>query len=326
MMYLGIDVAKAKLDCMLFNPDSGKHYSKVVSNDTKGFAALLMWLRSRHVEPGQVHVVMEATGVYHESAALCFSDAGLRVSVINPAQMRHYAQGLAVYTKTDKVDSLVIARYGAMVQPPAWQAPAPNVRQLKALVARLQALQADEQRELNRREKTRVACEGELVEQSLQRHLTYIGQEIQRVQQAIGEHIDKDPDLKTDYKLLVSIPAVGDKTAIHMLSIMHCHHFDSAEQLAAFLGLYPVQQESGSSVHKRSRMAKNGNGKVRAVLYMASLSATRCNAQTQALYTRLCAKAKPKMVALGAVMRKLVHQCFGVIKHQTPYRADWNAA
>lgn len=267
--------------------------------------------------------MMEATGVYHEQAALWLSDAGMRVSVVNPAQVRDFAKGLAVRTKTDGTDSVVLARYGALIQPAAWQAPPLEIRELKALIARLEALETDARRELNRREKALVAKAPTLVQESLDNHIASLSKEIARLQQAIDDPIDRHPGLKADRERLLSIPAVGDKTANRMLAVLHSRKFTGAEQVAAFLGLVPVEHQSGSSIQKRSRLAKNGDAKTRAVLYMAAIVATQYNPHVKALYTRLCARGKAKMAVLGAAMRKLVHLCFGVIKHQASYQPNW---
>lgn len=323
MVYLGIDVSKAKLDCTLLEPVSDKRKTKVVSNDKAGFEGLLAWLTKQGVAVGEAHGIMEATGVYHEQAALWLSDAGMRVSVVNPAQVRDFARGLAVRTKTDGTDSVTLARYGALTQPEAWQAPPLEIRELKALIARLEALETDARRELNRREKALVSQAPALVQESLDNHLASLSQEITRLQRAIDDHIDRHPGLKADRERLLSIPAVGGKTANRMLAVLHSRRFTSAEQVAAFLGLVPVEHQSGSSIQKRPRLAKNGDAKTRAVLYMAAIVATQYNPHVKALYNRLCAKGKAKMAALGAAMRKLVHLCFGVIKHQTTYQPNW---
>lgn len=279
MMYLGIDISKARLDCTLLDPVTDKRKTKAVSNDPKGFETLSAWLDKQGVAPGDVHGVMEATGVYHEQAALWLTDAGMRVSVVNPAQVRDFARGLAMRTKTDGTDSVALARYGALIQPQPWEAPPPEIRELKALITRLEA-----------------------------------------------DHINRHPGLKADRERLLSIPAVGDKTANRMLAVLHSRKFRSADQVAAFLGLVPVEHQSGSSVQKRPRLAKNGDARTRAVLYMAAIVAAQYNPHVKALYTRLCAKGKTKMAALGAAMRKLVHLCFGVVKHQTVYQPNWQTS
>lgn len=120
MFYLGMDVAKAKLDCcLLLDEASGKRKAKVVKNTKSGIIDLLAWIAGQNVSPEEWHVVMEATGVYHEQAALALADAGVMVSIVNPAQIKDFGRGLAVRTKTDGVDSFVLARYGALLKPAA---------------------------------------------------------------------------------------------------------------------------------------------------------------------------------------------------------------
>lgn len=124
-------------------------------------------------------------------------------------------------------------------------------------------------------------------------------------------------------ELLASIPAVGPQTGIHLLAIVHSYCFNSAEQLAAYLGLVPIERQSGSSIRGRARLSKAGPPKIRAVLYMAAIVATKYNPHVKVLYDRLVAKGKAKMAAIGAAMRKLVHLCFGVLKNRIPYQADY---
>ena len=133
MFYLGMDVAKAKLDCrLLLDEISGKQKSKVVNNAKSGIVDLLAWTAKYNISPEELHIIMEATGVYHEQAALALTDAGVKVSIINPAQVKDFGRGLAVRTKTDGVDSFVLARYGALLKPAAWIPPAPEARMLQA--------------------------------------------------------------------------------------------------------------------------------------------------------------------------------------------------
>ncbi len=320
MIYLGIDVAKAKLDCALLDPATDKRRNKSVDNDAAGFKALAEWLAKYSVALHDVHAILEATGVYHEAVALWLADAGVTVSIANPAQVKDFARGLAVRTKTDGVDSIVLARYGALLRPQPWTPPPLAVRELKAYLARLEALETDLRRELNRQEKAAVSGVPDAVKQSLDDHLTILRKAITTLQAAIDDHIDRHPDLKADRERLQSIPAVGAKTANRMLAVLKSRSFKSAEQAAAFLGLVPVEHQSGSSVLKRPRLSRNGDAKTRAVLYMAAMVAVRFNPDIKALYERLCAKGKAKMAAIGAAMRKLVHICFGVLKHQQNYR------
>lgn len=318
MFYLGVDVAKAKLDCMLLDSDSGKLKSKsAIPNTAAGFKQLLEWLKKQHAEGA--HVIMEPTGTYHEPAALALTDAGLKVSLVNPAQLRKFAQGVGVKTKTDKADSAVLARYGATQQPRAWQPPSPSVRALKALLTRRDAVADDLQRELNRQGSAEFADAPAAVRDSMAQSIEFLEAEVKRLQKMIDDHIDNDPDLRSKQDLLETIPGVGPRVSAHMTALLAGRSFDSAEQLAAYLGLVPVQWESGSSVHGRPHMSKAGPAYLRKLLYMPAVVARRYNPHIKALTERLHAKGKSKMAAIGAAMRKLAHLCFGVVRSGTPY-------
>lgn len=326
MVYLGIDVSKAKLHTCLRREADGKQKTKVVENGRDGVTALIEWLARQGVAPTQVHAVLEATGVYHELTAEALHAHGFTVSIVNPAQAKSFARGLAVRTKTDAVDAETLARLGALVQPASWTPPPPEVRTLQALLARQHAVAEDLRRERNRLEKAQATTTPALVLTSLNESLTFLETALTRLQQQIDDHLNGHPHLKADVALLISIPAVGPKVAQQLLALLHARSFRSAEQLAAYLGLVPVERQSGTSVHARARLAKAGPTRARATLYMAAVVAIRYNPHVKALYERLLARGKAKMAALGAAMRKLVHLCFGVFKNRRPYQADYAAA
>ena len=207
MFYLGMDVAKAKLDCcLLLDEVSGKRKTKVVSNAKSGIVDLLAWTAKQNVSPEELHVVMDATGVYHEQAALALADAGVMVSIVNPAQVKDFGRGLAVRTKTDGVDSFVLARYGALLKPATWIPPAPEARMLQALLARRDAIALDLQRERNRQEKADATDTPELIRKSLEDSIEFLVKQLAQLQQDIDDHINRHPSLKKDMNLLQSIP------------------------------------------------------------------------------------------------------------------------
>lgn len=317
MFYLGVDVAKKKLDCLLLESSSGKVKSKVVDNTAAGFAALLEWLGKQKAT--ELHVVMEPTGMYHEAAALALADAGLTVSLVNPAQLRAFAQGLGVKTKTDKQDSTVLAKFGATQKPAPWQPPSMSARRLKALLARRDAVADDLQRERNRQEAADFSLTPDAVKESIAQSIAFLEAELKRFEKMIASHINDDPDLRNNKDLLETIPGVGPRVATHMTTLFAGRTFDSAEQLAAYLGLVPVEWQSGTSVRGRPRMSKAGPAHLRKVLYMPAVVARRCNPHIKALNERLMAKGKSKMAAIGAAMRKLAHLCFGVVHSGKPY-------
>jgi transposase len=326
MHYLGIDVAKAKLDCsLLVDQEQDKYKFKTVENSPAGFAKLLDWITARGISVAELHIVMEATGIYHEQAAIALHDAGIKVSVANPAHVKGFAYGLGVRTKTDGVDSRVLARYGLLAKPPCWQPPSLESRILKGLLARREAIKQDLRREQNRLEKAESGKESTLIQQSITDSITFLMAQLKKIQSQI-DHIDQDPTLKNDRELLESIPAIGVQSSTQLLAVMHGHTFNSAEQLAAYLGVVPIERQSGSSLNGRAKLSKSGPSHLRATLYMAAVVAIQHNPHVKAVYERLLAKGKTKMSALGAAMRKLVHLCFGVLKTQQKYQPDYKNA
>jgi len=325
MHFIGVDVSKKTLDCaFLLDPKGVKTKSRDVPNTQKGFKQLLGWAcRIGCCEVGELSFILEPSGIYHEQAAHWLYQAEAQVCLVNPAQLRNFAKGLAVRSKNDALDRMVLARYGHMVRPRTWQPPPQEVLELQSLIARLDAIEADHQREENRLEKATVAPEPKPVCDSLKRSLEFLKQQRRELKRLIDDHIDRHPQLKHDQELLESIPGVGSPTAQRMVAVLRARTFTSARELAAWAGLVPVEYDSGTSVHRRPRLSKMGSGQLRAKLYWPAITAAQFNPDIRALYERLLARGKCKMSAIGAAMRKLLHICFGVLKHQRPYQAQW---
>ena len=321
MAVIGIDISKQKFDCLwLRDVRSLKVKTKVFANRPTGFAELIDWCCAQTGETvEQLQVFLEATGVYHEPLALYLHDRGVQVFVLNPARVREYARSLGIQGKTDKQDSLVLARYGATQPVRPWTPERREVRELKALIARHEALQNDLQREHNRREKAAVS--GSLgVLASIDNVVKALQQEAERVRQDIDDHIDRHDDLKRDRALLQSIDGIGEVLSRHLLSLLHSRDFSSARQCTAFVGLAPRPWQSGKTVAAPTRLSKAGPPCLRAKLYMGAIVAKGCNPDVKALYERLLARGKARMSALGAAMRKLLQIAYGVLKTQRPYQ------
>jgi len=324
MHTIGIDVSKAKLDCLWFKTfNNNKVRTKVLPNTGKGHAALMAWaIKQTGASVECIRFVMEATGIYHEALAYALHETGARVYIVNPARIREYAKSLGSHTKTDKKDSAVIARFGITQPLREWQPEPEAIRTLKALISRLEAVAKDSQREQNRLEKAEIAQTTAAVLTSIHTVLAQLEQEKKHLEDLINQHIDRHPTLKQDRRLLESIPGIGPVLSRMMMAVIRSRDFASAPQCAAFIGLNPVQHESGSSVRGRSHLSKTGHANIRAKLYMAAVVCIQYNPDIKRQYERLLKNGKTKMSALGAAMRKLVHICFGVLKHQQPYRAQ----
>ena len=304
---LGIDVAKLKLDCALRMAD-GKLKHKVVENNSKGFAALSDWL-AKHAD-GEVHVCMEATGIYWEAVAEHLTNTGFRVSVVNPKQIKSFGESRLVRTKTDKVDSKLIAEFCHERNPEPWQAPTAAEQTLRSLVLRLEALQSMRTQETNRLEVSR-----DVVKENIESHIEWLNTQIKTLQKQISDHIDNDPGMKGKHELLESIPGVGERTIATLLAYsIHPGRFENARQAAAFAGLDPRQHQSGSSVLGKPRMSKVGHSFLRKALYMPAIVTLHKTAWGKQFRDRLAASGKAPKLIIGAMMRKLVHVAFGVLK------------
>lgn len=309
---LGIDIAKAKFDVALVRPD-GKVRRKSCANTPAGFADLTAWLTRQAAT--HVHAALEATGTYGDALAEYLHDAGHVVSVLNPAITHAFAASQLKRAKTDRIDAALIAQYTATQHPPAWT-PAPReIRELQALVRRLDALHGMRTQEANR------LAAGPLVDAvhtSITTVLATLDAELAAVQQQIQDHFRQHPGLRAQRELLTSIPGIGDATAAVLIAELFDKPYHSARQAAAFAGVVPRVAESGT-LRARGRLVKLGPGRLRKALYFPALTALRCNPTLQSLRARMRAAGKPPMVIVGAAMRKLIHLAYGVLKSGRAY-------
>jgi transposase len=309
---LGIDIAKAKVVVTLLRPD-GTRRRKTCPNTPAGFEELAAWLARQHVT--RVHACLEATGTYGDALATWLHDAGHPVSIVNPAIIHAYARTQLTRSKTDQIDADLIADFTATQQPPTWTPPAPEIRQLQALVRRLDALQGMRTQEANRLAAGVVIDE---VRASIETVLAHLDDQIAHVRELIRQHLDHHPGLRAHRDLLISIPGIGEATAAVLIAELFDKPYASARQAAAFAGLVPRLIESGT-LRGRSRLSKIGPGRLRKALYFPAVAALRCNPTIQAMRTRLRAAGKTPMVIVGAAMRKLIHLAYGVLKSRRAY-------
>ena len=206
-MILGIDVAKEKVDVALFK---GKQFiaSGQFDNTPAGFKKLSKWLKNKGA--GQVRACMEATGRYGDRLATYLYQQGHRVSMVNPARIKKYAESQLQRNKNDELDARTIADFCRTQEPALWVPPAPEKRLLQEMVRRLNALIKEQSRESNRLQS---GLESEVVKASIVESLEFIGHQIVQLEAQIQDHIDQHPDLKRDQELLTSIKGIGNKTA-----------------------------------------------------------------------------------------------------------------
>ena len=329
MHYIGCDVSKQKLDfCLLAQNEKdrsalrSKSKTKTVANTVVGIETFLNWLTKHDVPDAScIHIAMEGTGVYHEAAAHELAKRGAIVSVCNPAQTKNFGKGLGIQNKNDSIDSYVLACFCEKVRPRQWQPASPEAYTLRLFISRLDAITGDLVRERNRAEKAAATHTPAEVLSSINDGIAFLKLQLATIQKSIDKHIARHENLTQDMSLLTSIPAIGNRVGASMLALLHRYSFDSADQVAAYIGVVPVMRQSGTSLMARAKMSRQGPKQLRSLLYMAAVCAIRKNGNPLArpFYERLLKKGKPKKVALGAVMKKLVHICYGVFQSKTPF-------
>lgn len=316
---LGIDVSKDKLDLILMA--NGKRYHRVISNNLKGFQVLHKWLKSYHAE--DLYACLEATGQYGEPVAEWLYSQGYQVSVVNPARIKRYGESKLHRNKTDKADADLIAEFCLKEKPGLWKPLDPDIKRLRALIRRLQALKDNLQQEKNRK------SSGELdtwVTKDLEIHINFLQERIKATKKEIKDLIDQNPGLKAQRELLTSIVGIGDLTANTLLAeVGDFSAFENAPQLAAYAGLNPKAHRSGSSVYKKTRISKQGRAELRCCLYMSAVVALSHNPVIQSLSERMTKTNHQKMEIIVAAMRKLLHLAYGVLKNQLPFDPDYGA-
>ncbi|MQX53042.1 IS110 family RNA-guided transposase [Alcanivorax sediminis] len=316
---VGVDVSKKKLDICVAT--GNKFKSKVFANSPGGHEALNTWLQQRDI-PVDTPVVLEATGPYSEAVAIFLADLGWSISVVNPSRISGYAQSELSRNKTDKADARLIACFAQRARLESWSPPSLAVRELRALVDRLQALIDMRQQELNRLEDLSQTSTSS-VEKMVKEHVDWLNDQIKKIQSDIDDHIDGSPELKNDADLMQSIPGIGRRASSQMLAyIGDVRRFKNAKALAAFIGVTPRQRQSGSSINKRSAMSRTGHVAARKSLYMPGLVAKHHNPVVVAMAVRLQTRGLSPKAIVGASMRKLVHLIYGVIKSGIPFNAE----
>jgi transposase len=335
--WLGADVSKSTFDAALYRPvPPGQHWEprdipvKQFHRNKEGVAKCLAWLATQWPATAsaedaapEVRVVMEATGKYSRELAEWFTKAAPATSpaIINPRLAKSFAESLGVFTRTDKTDARSLARYGADRQPVALAPAAPEIAELRDMTRYRQTLVEQRTAETNR------AAEGSVSREvcKMQKcRLEQIERNIARLDKALKAHVDKTERLVHDVARLETIPGVGQLTAQIVLGeVGDLRRFKRARQMTSFIGLTPTSHDSGTSVHKKSHVSKSGSAHVRRILYLAALAATRGDNELAAVYKRLTTAGKHPMVALVAVMRKLLLLMRAVLVHEQDYQPNY---
>jgi transposase len=289
---VGVDISKDTLDVHVFPAG----LTRRLANTAKGFTGLIAWLKDFSV----TRIVFEPTGTYHRAFERRLAEAGLPLVKINPRQARRFAEAIGTHAKTDRVDAAMLARLGAMLKPPIRPAVNPALDEMKELHIARQALIKDRVAAQNRAH-TRWSA---LLKRQAADRLRQIERQIAAIDAALRAHLKGDPVLKARFDILLSIPGLGETTAlaiiIDMPELGHIEH----KCVSSLAGLAPMARDSGQRTGKR--FIRGGRAQVRQALYMPALVAARFNADLKAKYRALIAAGKPAKVALTAIMRKLL--------------------
>jgi transposase len=310
---LGVDVSKATFHAALLVGESC--LQEKFANDTDGFTELKKWMSSNTQE--DVWVCIEATGRYSHGLAMDLHTAGLKVSVVNPRYVKHFGESLGSRSKTDPRDARLVAEFCRRMEPRTWKPPTAEVLEFRERVRRREALVA-----FRASEKTRLQTPGlcDVVKDSIDEVIEKMTEAIETMDELIAGYAAEHETLSRPLELVQSIPGIGAVTAsVLVAELGDCSDFADARQVAAYVGVTPVERRSGTSLHAPARMSKSGNRQVRTSLYMATLAAKRSNPIVQQFAQRLARKGKKPKAILGACMRKLIHLVFGVLKHQRPF-------
>lgn len=301
-IFVGIDVSKEQLDVAM--RPSGE--SESVSNDKDGIEALVKRLR----EVGPSLIVLEATGGLERGVTRGLASAELPVVVVNPRQVRDFAKATGQLAKTDRIDALVLARFGEAVRPALRPLPDEVSQELRALIARRRQIT-----EMIVAERNRLSRASKSVKKRIDAHIRWLEAELDRADKDLDQSIGQSPIWREKEDLLRSVPGIGPVISRSLIAELPELGELNRKQIAALVGVAPLNRDSGTL--RGRRRIWGGRATVRAVLYMAALVASRRNAVIGGFYKRLRNAGKAPKVALVACMRKLLTVLNSMIKHRT---------
>jgi transposase len=301
---VGIDVSKATLDVDCLSVSSPCSFP----NDGAGIAALVAWLAGSGVQ----RIVVEATGGYEVAVASALAAAGLPVVVVNPKRVRDFAKAQGILAKSDRLDARVLALFGQQIAPPVRALPDAAQRDLVELLDRRQQLIA-----MRAQEQARLATVLPVARGDVEKHIVWLTERIRQHDKLLLKRLQKHAIWDAKVKLLDTVPGIGPVNLCMLVGRLPELGTLNRQQIAALAGLAPFCDDSGN--RRGQRYIRGGRTDVRCALYMATLTAKRCNPAIKQMFDRLIAKGKPFKVAMTACMRKLLTTLNSILKSKKPW-------
>jgi len=308
-IFVGIDVSKAVLDIAI--TPTGEAWS--VPNSTEGVLQLIAKLR----EISPTLVVLEATGGLERRAVAALAGAALPVVAVNPRQVRDFAKATGRLAKTDAIDAAVLALFADRIRPQVRPLPDEETQELEALVVRRRQVV-----DMITAEKSRLSAAppSKRVRTAIGKTIKWLQKQLEEIDNDLDSSIRNSSVWREKDALIQSVPGVGKVLSRTLLSLVPELGTLGKKQLAALVGVAPLNRDSGQ--HRGRRTVWGGRASVRAVLYMNALVAARCNPTIRAFHARLIAAGKLPKVALVACMRKLLTILNAMIRNRTPWNRE----
>lgn len=324
--YIGVDVSKATVDVASCYENKSRPLGRC-ANKVGALEKLVGEIDSVCQASGAktVHLIIEPTGGYEFTFLRLAYEQGWLVTRPNPMHVRRWADGMGKRVKTDAQDALMLAEFGAATEPSCQEPVDDAVQELDSLLRRRNDLESLRRAERNRLGQTEDKPNiPDAVRKSIERTIDSLEEELEAINQAIRTLLKEHPNLHHQYRLLLSVPGVGVKTALPLLVLFHrflalTSGRGTAKQLVAYLGLDPRIHTSGRTVYKRPKISKMGDARGRSSLYMAALGGIRGRNVLRFFYHRLVNRGKAKKVALVACSRKILTWSWAVFVNDSPF-------
>ncbi len=326
---LGVDVAQKELVVTLgrmFNDLSIELYAhRVFKNSEAGIISLLKWVKLLADKDIRVHVVMEATGVYHEKFAYYLDDKGYDLSIVLPNKISNYIRTLDVKTITDKTCSEAIARFGLERKLSFWSRPHKVYKELKQLTRERD--QIVQERSMVKNQLHAEKTEAEPNKRSIERlksRIKFLNKQEAEIKKDVGKIVSSDNELKQEVARITTVPGIAILTAVTVLA--ETNGFElvrNKKQLTSYAGFDVKEKQSGTSVKAKPKISKRGNRYLRKALHLPSLSAVKYNEQHKEMYVRIVSKCGIKMKGLIAVQRKMLELIYVIWKNKTVFEKEY---